>query len=139
MLMDYLATCPNTKLRYYAGDMKFQVESDAAYLVLPNAKSRVAGHFYLLAFHNPNKAYPQTYNAPIHTECYTLKNVVLSAAEAECGGIFHNCIVTIRICNALEGMGHPQGRTTVITDNSTATSFIHLAMREKRSKSWNMK
>ena len=37
MLMDYLATFPNAKIRYYAGDMKLHVESDAAYLVLPNA------------------------------------------------------------------------------------------------------
>ena len=36
-------------------------------------------------------------------------------------------------------MGHPQGRTTVITDNSMATSFVHSAMREKRSKSWDMR
>ena len=50
MLMDYLATYPNAKLCYYAGDMQLQVESDVAYLVLPNARSRVAGHFYLLAF-----------------------------------------------------------------------------------------
>ena len=50
MLMDYLHTYPNTKLQFYAGDMKLQVETDAAYLVLPNAKSRVAVHFYLLAY-----------------------------------------------------------------------------------------
>ena len=48
--MDYLHTYPNAKLRFYAGDMKLQVETDAAYLVLPNAKSRVAVHFYLLAY-----------------------------------------------------------------------------------------
>ena len=139
MLMDYLATYPNAKLRFYAGDMKLHVETDAAYLVLPNVRSRVAGHFYLSAFPTPNKKYPGNSNAPILTECYTLKNVVSSAAEAECGGIFHNCVVAIGIRNALEGMGHPQGKTTVITDNSTATSFVHSAMREKRSKSWDMK
>ena len=139
MLMDYLATFPNAKLRFYAGDMKLHIETDAAYLVLPNARSRVAGHFYLTAFPTPHKAYAGTFNAPILTECHTLKNVVSSAAEAECGGIFHNCVVAIGIRNALEGMGHPQGRTTVITDNSTANSFVHSAMREKRSKSWDMK
>ena len=47
MLMDYAATYPNTKLRFYTGDMKLNVEADTAYLVLPNARSRVAGHFYL--------------------------------------------------------------------------------------------
>ena len=38
-LMDYAATYPNIKVRYYASDMKLFVDSDAAYLVLPNAKS----------------------------------------------------------------------------------------------------
>ena len=107
MLMDYLAMYPNAKLRFYAGDMKLHVKTEAAYLVLPNTRSRVAGHFYLSAFPTPNKVYPHHHNAPILTECHTLKNVVSSAAEAEYGGIFHNCQVAIGIRNALEGMGHP--------------------------------
>ena len=131
MLIDYLATYPYAKLRYYEGGMKLNVESNAAYLVLPNAKSHVARHFYLSAFPCPTKAYPQEYNAPIHIECYTLKNVVSSAVEAECGCIFHNCIVVIGIQNTLVGMGHTQGRTTVINNNLMATSFVHSAMREK--------
>ena len=137
--MDYLNTYPNAKLRYYAGHMKLMVDSDAAYLVLPNARSRVAGHFYLEALPRAHKAYQAKKNAPILTECYTLKNVVSSAAEAECGGVFHNCIVAIGIRNTLAEMGHPQGKTLITTDNTTATSFVHSAMRTKRSKSWDMK
>ena len=119
--------------------MQLKVASDAAYLVLPNARSRVAGHFFLEATPIPNKAYPGTNNAPLLTECYSLKNVVSSAAEAECGGIFHNCTIAIGIRNTLQEMGHPQKKTSVITDNTTATSFVHSAMRAKRSKSWDMK
>ena len=139
MLMDYLYTYPNAKLRFYAGNMNLKVDSDAAYLVLPNARSRVAGHFYLEATPKPHKAYQANKNAPILTECYTLKNVVSSAAEAECGGIFHNCVVAISIRNVLNDMFHPQSKTQVTTDNTTATSFVHSAMRAKRSKSWDMK
>lgn len=139
MLMDYLATYPNAKLRFYAGSMILCVESDAAYLVLPNARSRVAGHFYLEAPSTPSKAYSGRSNAPILTECYTLRNVVSSAAEAECAGIFHNCIVATGIRNTLKEMGHPQPPTPIITDNTTAHGFVHSAMRAKRSKSWDMK
>ena len=46
-LLDYAATYPDTKLRFYASDMILYVESDAAYLVQPNAKSRIAEFFYL--------------------------------------------------------------------------------------------
>ena len=73
MLMDYLATYPNAKLQYYTGDMKLQVETDTAYLVLSNTRSRVAGHFYLTAVPTTNKAYTNQYKASILTECHTLK------------------------------------------------------------------
>ena len=128
MLMDFLATYPNAKLRYYAGDLKPQVEIDAAYRVLSNARSRVTGDFYLTTYPTPNKSYPGHYNAPILTQWHTLKNVVSSAADAQCGGIFHNCMIAIGIQNALEGMGHLQGRTKIVIINSTATSFVHSAM-----------
>ena len=139
MLMDFLHTFPNAKLRFYAGDMQLHIESDAAYLVLPGARSRAAGHFYLSATPSPGKAYQGRFNAPLHTECRTIKNVVSSAAEAECGALFHNCSVAVGIRTALKGLGHPQHLTEVITDNYTANSFVHSEMRVKRSKSWDMR
>jgi len=42
-LLDYLTTCPDAIIRYHASDMILNVESDAAYLVLPDARSRVGG------------------------------------------------------------------------------------------------
>ena len=73
------------------------------------------------------------------TECVTLKNVVCSAAEAECGGLFHNCQKAIEIRRILTALGHPQQKTEVKTDNSTANSFVHATMRLKRSKTWDMR
>ena len=133
-LMDYMYTYPTAVLRYYAGDMQLHIESDAAYLVLPGARSRVAGYFYLRANKHPQKAYPGHFNAPLLVECSALKNVVSSAAEAKCGDLFHNCTTAIGLRNALIGLGHPQNKTPVITDNSTAKSFVHSEMRVKRSK-----
>ena len=37
MLLDYLCTYPNAKVRYYASNMILHIDSDAAYLVLPGA------------------------------------------------------------------------------------------------------
>ena len=137
--MDYFHTFPNAKLRFYAGDMQLHIESDAAYLVLPGARRRVAGHFYLSASATPNKAYRGRFNAPIHTECRIIKSVVSSAAEVECAALFHNCMVAVGIRHALAGHRHPQQQTDVVTDNSTANSFVHSTMRVKRSKSWDMR
>ena len=38
-LLDYLSTNPDATLRYYASDMILVIETDAAYLVQPEAKS----------------------------------------------------------------------------------------------------
>ena len=115
--------------------MQLQIESNTAYLVLSGARSHIAGYFYVNAANHSQKAYPKNYNAPIHIECSTMKIVVSSAAKAECVGLFHNCSTIIGIRTTLEGMGHPQDRTPVITDKSTANSFVHSEMRVKRSKS----
>ena len=46
-LMDYCASNPVAIMRFHALDMIMHVESDAAYLVSPGAKSRIAGFYYL--------------------------------------------------------------------------------------------
>jgi hypothetical protein len=46
-LMDYLHTCPNTVIRFHASDMILKTTVDAAYLVLPKARSRAAAHHHL--------------------------------------------------------------------------------------------
>ena len=54
-VLDYVATFPNVFVRFYASDMILNIDSDAAYLVEPGAKSRVAGFFQLGSEdkHNP--------------------------------------------------------------------------------------
>ena len=106
-LLDFVATYPNAKIRFYKSDMILYVDSDAAYLVLPNARSRFAGHFYLSNHvNNPTTFAPQP-NGPIHTECKTIRNVVASAAEAETAGLFGNSQLTIIIRRALQSLDHP--------------------------------
>ena len=135
--MDYLHTYPNVYLRYYASDMILHIDSDAAYLVLPKARSRIAG-FYQLSDH-PSKTKNPTRNLPILIECKTLRHVVASAAEAEVAGIFHNAQTAIPIRRALEALDHPQPPTPLKTDNSTAHSFTYRNIQMKKSKSWDMR
>ena len=106
--------------------MQLKLESDASYLSVKNSHSRYVGHFYLESL--PNLYNPIAQNGPIHTECAVLKNVVCSAAEAECGGVFHNCQKALIIQRALQALGHLQKPTEVKTDNSTAASFVHSTM-----------
>jgi len=89
-LLDYLATFPNATIRFRASDMIAFCETDAAYLVFPKARSRIAGHYY---FTNRKEDYSKgniTPNGPFHTECKALRRVLSSATEAETGGAFEN-------------------------------------------------
>ena len=107
--MNYLHTHPNATIRYHPSDIQPHVDSDAAYLVSPKAKSRVGGYFFLSVLLPPSQPPKQpALNAPIHVECHLLKHVVTSAAEAETSAIFHNCKIALNIRKMLLALGHPQ-------------------------------
>ena len=142
MLLDYLATHPDAKIRYHASDMVLAVCSDAAYLVLPNARSRAAGHFFLTSLASATSSPPTpTPNGAVHVLCKTLRTVAASAAEAEIGSLFLNAQEAVPIRTALEEMGHPQPPlgTPLETDNSTAHGILHATVRMKRSKAIDMR
>ena len=85
-LIDYVNTYPNTYIRFYASDMILNIDNDAAYLVAPKSRSRVAGCYHLSSVPNVTE-YPRL-NGAVLVECKTLRHVVSSAAEVETGGIF---------------------------------------------------
>ena len=132
-LLDYVATYPKAYLRFYASDMLLEIDSDAAYLVLPKARSRLAGYFRLL---DKNKQFK--YNGAILIECKTIRHVVSSAAEAETHGVFHNAKIGVNLRHLLEAMGHKQPPTPLVTDNSTTAGFVNKNIQLKKSKSWDM-
>ena len=105
--MNYAATYPNAKLRFFASNMVLHVNSDAAYLVQPNAGSQIVGYYILSSYLSPPPSIPKpAQNAPILIECKTLRTVVASAAEAETGGLFHDGQTIVHICRLLEALWH---------------------------------
>ena len=82
--------------------MILNINSDAAYLVLPKARSRVASIFYLI---NATAGRPLL-NGAIQVICKTLQNVVSSVAEAETGGIFVDGQQAVPIITALYKLNH---------------------------------
>ena len=86
-LLGYLHEHPDAVIRYYASDMILCLVSYAAYLVLPNARSRCATLFTLTNKPNTYPPKPKP-NGPLHVMVKTIKDVPVSAAEAETGGIF---------------------------------------------------
>ena len=68
ILLDYLHTYKDTKIRCYRSDMKLHVDSNTAYLVAPKAKSRIAGY----CSDNNNNSLSPPLNGPLHVECKVL-------------------------------------------------------------------
>ena len=60
-------------------------------------------------------------------------------AESKLGALFINAKEAVRIRRILSEMGHPQPRTLIQTDNSTAEGVINSRVRPKRTKSMDMR
>ena len=60
-LMDHAAMYLDAYLRYYASDILLNINSDASYLVLPNARIRITGYYFFKTNNN-------ILNALIHVE-----------------------------------------------------------------------
>ena len=69
----------------------------------------------------------------------TLKNIVWSAAECEIASAFENGQDATVLQRTLQEMEHQQPATPAQLDNTTATSFAHGALKQKRTKSIDMK
>jgi hypothetical protein len=138
--MDYAATYPTAIIRYHASDMALHIDSDATYLVLPNARSRYAGHYFLSSRPTPPPSKPSpTPNGPILTICKTIKGVMISAAEAETNGVYGNAQETIACWISLCALRHLQQATPIQTDNSTSNRFVYANIKQRgRSKTWDM-
>jgi hypothetical protein len=76
-LLDYLATHPDATIRYHASDIILHIHSDASYLSVSNACSRLGGLFFC------GDKYPHEDNlsGSILNVASDIKNVVASAAK----------------------------------------------------------
>jgi hypothetical protein len=106
-MLDYLATHPDATIRYHASDMILDIHSDASYLSVSNAQSRLRGLFFL-GNKSPEK---ETLNISILNVAVVIKNVVASAAESEVGACFHNAQIGAPLRVTLTELGHTKPPT----------------------------
>ena len=133
-ILDFVASQEEAVLTYRASDMVLAVHSDAGYLNETKARSRAGGHFFL----SSNVAYPPN-NGAILNIAQIIDAVMSSAAEAELGALFINAREAVHIRRILTEMGHPQPKTPIQTDNSTAEGVINNTIQPKRTKSMDMR
>jgi hypothetical protein len=124
-MLDYLATNPDATIWYHASDMILHIHSDASYLSVSNARNRLGGLLFL-----GNKSPEQ------HTLHGSNLNV---AAESKVGACFHNAQSGAPLRVTLTELGHTQPPTPLRTDNSTAFGIVNKSIKQKRSKTMDMR
>ena len=62
-----------------------------------------------------------------------------SAAEAELGALYINAREAVPMRLLLEEMGHPQPKTSLQTDNTTALGVVTNTVQPKRTKAMDMR
>ena len=62
-----------------------------------------------------------------------------SVSEAEIASLFINTKLTLPIRHTLLELGHPQPPTPIQTDNSTAAAFVNETIKQKYSKTIDMR
>jgi hypothetical protein len=134
-LLDYLATHPDAAIRYHVSDMILHIHSDASYLLVSNARSRLGGLFFL-----GNKSPKQdTLNGSVLNVASVIKNVVASAEESEVGECFHNAQSGAPLRVTLAKLGHTQPLTPLRTDSSTEFGIVKETIKQKQSKAMYMR
>ena len=78
-------------------------------------------------------------NGAILTIATIIKAVMSSAAEAELGAIFINTKEAVHLQQILKEMGHPQLRTPIQTNNTTAEEVINNKIQPKCTKAMDMR
>jgi hypothetical protein len=134
-MLNYLATHPDATTRYHASDMILHIHSDASYLLVSNARSRIRGLFFL-----GNRPPEQdTLNGSIINVADVIKNMVASAAESEVGACFHNAQSGAPLRVTLTELDHTQPPTPLRTYNSTAFGILNETIKQKRSNAMEMR
>jgi hypothetical protein len=133
--LDYLATHPDATIIYHASDMILHIHSDASYLSVSNARSRLRGLFFC----GDKSPQQDTLNGSILNVDSIIKKVIASADESEVGACFHNAQSGAPLRATLAELGHIQPPTPLRTDNSTAFGILNETIKQKRSKAMDMR
>ena len=132
--LDYAASQDEAIVTYRASDMKLAIHSNASYLSEPKARSRAGGHMFMAG----SEEIPINNGAVLNIS-QIIKAVMSSAAEAELGALFINAKTAVSMRQTLEEMGHPQPRTPMQTDNSTAHALLTNRILPKALKAMDMR
>ncbi len=117
--LDYAASQEEAIVTYRASNMKLAIHSNASYLSEPKSRSQARGHIFMAG----TEEIP-TNNGSVLNISQIIKTVMSSAVEAELSALFINAKMVVSMQRTLEELGHPQPRTPIQTNNSTAHTLL---------------
>ena len=141
-LLNFCANNRNPKVSYYARNMQLCGHTDASYLSVSKARSRAAAYFYLStddgALLPPDHAskLPARPNGAVHVMSTVMRQVLLSATEAEVGATLYGCQDAVPLRNTLANLGHVQGAILIITDNECYEGILIITVKQRQSRPW---
>jgi hypothetical protein len=102
----------------------------------PKPKAEQGGSFTWAAAPTPTQ---KITNGAMLIISKVLKHVMSSAAEAEIGEVFMNTKEGAVLRTALEELRHPPPPTPMETNNTTATGYSNVTIKQKRTKAMDMR
>ena len=137
-LIQYCLHHPDATITYYASDMQLVCHSDASHDSEPKSRSRIAGVWFAGSgstntFEGPNIPKPR-FNGCIGFMSTKAPTVCAGAYESEYAGLWGNVSNLEPIRQTFEDLGHPQGPTRIIYDNTVSGDIANRSCKMKRSK-----
>jgi hypothetical protein len=114
--------------------MIIAVHSNVSYLSKPNTRSLAGGHIFL----SSDTPIPPN-NWAVLNIAQIIKNVMLSATEAELAGLYIMAREAVYIRIILEELGHKQSPTPLQTYNAMADAVINGKVQPKQTKAMDMR
>jgi hypothetical protein len=133
-LLQYAAAYPNNAIVYKKSKMHVILQADASYLSRSHGRSVAGGIAY---FGDAND--PTTENGMIHAISSIIDVVVASAGEAEYGAAFLFAQKGVGLRNIAVALGHEQPPTPILCDNEFAIGLANDTIKQKKSKSIDMR
>jgi hypothetical protein len=133
-LLQYAAAYPNNAIVYNKSKMHVILQVDASYLSRSNARSVAGGVAYFGDAANPTKE-----NGMIHAISSIIDVVVSSAGEAEYGAAFLFAQQGVSLRTIATALGHIQPPTPILCDNEFAIGLATDSIKQKKSKSIDMR
>jgi hypothetical protein len=133
-LLGFVALHPHGMKVFRPSSMVLDVLTDASYLSRPKAGSVAGSYHHLARVHDPH-----FFNAPISVHSTRIPVVCSSVQEAEHAGTFAAAKIADEERQVLSDFGYPQPPTKIHCDNEVAVGIANRTIKQKLSKSCDMR